>query len=150
VPIHLESGKGMAEDLAEVEVVFRHPTPCLCPPASGAGGREDGKHYKNILYYSIQPKEAISIAFWAKKPGPAMVLEQKAFSFDYRVAFQEEEFVDAHERLLLSVLQKDQTLFVNTEEIMASWKFIDSIIRGWEEHEVPLSLYPCKTLGLSV
>ena len=143
VPIHLESGKGMAEDLAEVEIVFRHPTPCLCP-------LQEGKHYKNILYYSIQPREAISIAFWVKKPGPAMVLEQKAFSFDYRAAFQDEEFVDAHERLLLSVLQEDQTLFVSTEEIMASWKFIDSVMRGWEENDVPLLVYPQQSSSLSL
>jgi glucose-6-phosphate 1-dehydrogenase len=143
VPLILEGGKGLGEDLVQVEVTFRHPAPCLCPP-------EEGKHYKNILYYSIQPKEEISIAFWVKKPGPAMILEQKEFSFDYRKAFGEEPFAPAYERLLLSVLRGDQTMFVSTEEIMASWKFIDSIIKGWEENEVPLSLYPWKTLGLSV
>ena len=103
-----------------------------------------------MLYYSIQPREAISIAFWVKNPGPAMVLEQKAFSFDYRAAFQDEEFVDAHERLLLSVLQEDQTLFVSTEEIMASWKFIDSVMRGWEENDVPLLVYPQQSSSLSL
>ena len=138
----LESGKGLGKDLVQVEVTFRHPIPCLCP-------LQEGKHYKNILYYSIQPKEAISIAFWVKKPGPAMVLEEKEFSFDYRAAFQEEEFVDAHERLLLSVLKGDQTLFVSTEEIMASWKFIDSIIKGWGKNEVPLLAYPQQSSPLS-
>ena len=125
----------MDRDHVEVEVVFRHPTPCLCP-------LEGGKHYKNILHYYIQPKEAISLSLWVKKPGPTMVIEEKDISFDYKKAFEGEEFTEAYERLLLNIIQGDQTLFVSTEEIMASWKFVDSILRGWEKQQIPLVIYP--------
>ncbi len=123
VPIILESGKAMQKDEVEVKVVFA------------------GKHYKNILRYFIQPNEAISLSLWAKKPGPAMTIEEREFSFDYRKAFEKEDFADAYERLLQNCIQGDQTLFVSTQEIMAEWKFVDPVIRAWQEQKVPLNIY---------
>lgn len=136
VPIILESGKAMAEDRVEITVTFRHPTPCLCP---------DEKHYQNVLRYQIQPKEGIRIAFWVKKPGPEMTLEEKDFTFDYQKAFEAEEIADAYERLLYSVIRGDQTLFVSTEEITAEWEFVDPILRAWQENAVPLEIYEKNT-----
>ena len=134
VPIILESGKAMEKDLVEVQVVFRHPGFCLCP--------DKNEHYKNVLHYTIQPDEGVRLKFWVKKPGTKMQIEEKDFVFDYKEAFEGEEFQDAYERLLLSVIEGDQTLFVSTEEIMASWKFVDSILRGWEKANAPLVMYP--------
>lgn len=124
VPITLESGKALPEDRVEVHVVFA------------------GKHYKNILHYFIQPKEGITLSLWARKPGHGMEIEERALSFDYREAFKTEEFADAYERLLLNCIQGDQTQFVSTEEVMAEWKFVDPIIRAWQENKVPLKIYP--------
>lgn len=140
VPILLESGKAMQEDQVEVTVTFRHATPCLCPPASPQGG--PGKnHYQNVLRYRIEPQEGIRISFWVKKPGAAMVLEEKDFTFNYKEAFPGEQIAEAYERLLLNVIQGDQTLFVSTEEIMAEWRFVDPIIRAWQQNKVPLTIY---------
>ncbi|MEK7542252.1 MAG: glucose-6-phosphate dehydrogenase [Patescibacteria group bacterium] len=134
VPVILESGKEMSEDRVDVIVTFRHYTPCLCPPASG-------KHYQNVLYYHIQPREGIDVSFWVKKPGPEMTIEERGFSFDYKKAFEGTEFSDAYERLLLHVIRGDQTLFVSTQEIMAEWKFVDPILRAWQQNKVPLTIY---------
>ncbi len=134
IPIMLENGKAMAKEDGSVEVVFKHPTPCLCP--------DPNKHFKNVLRYEIQPKEQVEMRFWVKKPGSKMQIEERTFAFDYKQAFRGEEFADAYERLLHNIIQGDQTLFVSTEEIMASWKFVDSILRGWEQQQVPLHVYP--------
>ena len=134
VPIYLEGGKAMNEDRVEVRIVFRHREPCLCPP-------EGGRHYRNVLHYRIQPNEGIEIRFWVKKPGPKMILEEKSFRFTYKEAFEEDEIADAYEKLLLSAIQGDQTLFVSTQEIMASWKFIDRIWKTWQKDVVPLQIY---------
>ena len=136
VPLILESGKGLKKDLVEVQVIFRHPIPCLCPEANNL------KHYKNVLYYTIQPDEGVRLKFWVKKPGTKMQIEEKDFVFDYKQAFEGEKFQDAYEKLLLNIIQGDQTLFVSTEEIMAGWKFVDSILRGWEKTNAPLVVYP--------
>jgi len=134
VKIILENGKAMAKEEGSVEVVFLHRSPCLCP--------DPNNHQKNVLRYEIQPTEQIIMKFWVKKPGSAMQIEERAFTFNYREAFQGDEFQEAYERLLKSVIQGDQTLFVSTEEIMASWKFVDSILRGWQKNNEPLIVYP--------
>ncbi|HEY4510182.1 MAG TPA: glucose-6-phosphate dehydrogenase [Candidatus Paceibacterota bacterium] len=123
VPIILESGKAMPEDRVEVTILFR------------------GGEHRNVLRYRIEPSEGIRISFWVKKPGPEMTLEEKDFIFDYKEAFGEEQLADAYERLLLSVIRGDQTLFVSTEEIMAEWEFVDPILRAWQENVVPLQMY---------
>lgn len=133
-PIILESGKHLAESKAEVLVEFKHTGPCLCP--------SQGPHLRNVLRYQIQPEERISISFWVKKPGQEMKLEEKSFVFDYREAFQSQEFADAYEKLLLSCIQGDQTSFVSTDEILASWKFIDPIVRSWKDDKIPLRVHP--------
>lgn len=139
VPITLESGKAWTESKVEVVVTFRHHTPCLCPP---------GQHYTNILKYSIQPKEGVSTSFWVKKPGTDMVIEEKDFSFDYRRAFKGKEFVDAYAKLLLDAFSGDQTLFVSTAEILASWRFIDPILEAWRKNDAPLLPYAVGTDSL--
>ena len=70
-----------------------------------------------------------------------MILEEKNFSFDYKKAFAKDEFADAYEKLLVNMIKGDQTLFVSTDEIMASWRFIDSIIGGWQRNLAPLLEY---------
>ena len=135
VPILLQSGKGMNESRVEVVVKFRHHTPCLCPP-------EAGKHFTNVLKYQVQPRESISTSFWAKKPGSEMVVEEKEFSFDYGQAFSGSEFLDAYAKLLRDAIEGNQTSFVSTEEITASWRFIDPIIAAWKASHVPLIQYP--------
>ena len=133
VPIVLESGKGLSRAKVEVVVEFRHHTPCLCPP---------GQHFTNILRYEVQPHEGITMSFWAKKPGSEVVIEEKEFSFDYGKSFGSGKFLDAYAKLLLDAIEGNQTSFVSTEEITASWKFIDPIMQAWKEDAVPLISYP--------
>ncbi len=137
VPIILESGKKMGESRVEITVTFRHHSPCLCPP---------GKHYRNVLKYQVQPHEHISTSFWVKRPGPDMVIEEKKFSFDYKNEYQGNEFIDAYAKLLDDAIAGDQTLFVSTDEILASWKFIDPIVQEWKEAAVPLHQYTGGTI----
>ncbi len=138
VPIYLEAGKTMGESLVEVSLTFRHHVPCLCPP---------GKHFTNVLRYRIQPQEGVYTSFWVKKPGAEMVIEEKDFSFDYRQAYKKKEFIDAYTKLLLDAIAGDQTLFVSTPEILASWRFVDPIITGWQNGIVPLASYKKRSSG---
>ena len=139
VPIVLESGKALSQSKVEVVVEFRHHTPCLCPFDAAQG--KPPQHFTNILRYEVQPHEGITMSFWAKKPGSEMSIEEKDFSFDYEKSFAGGEFLDAYAKLLLDVIEGNQTSFVSTEEITASWKFIDPIIRAWESNVVPLISY---------
>ncbi len=141
VPMVLESGKNIGSAKAEVEVRFRHAEPCLCPPGSG-------HVYRNVLRYRIQPDEGVSLSFWVKRPGSDMVVEEKDFSFSYKGSFDPTLFIDAYEKLLMDTIQGNQTLFVSTDEIKASWKFIDPIVEAWRKNAVPLISYePGSTPG---
>jgi glucose-6-phosphate 1-dehydrogenase len=131
VPIYLESGKKLGENKVEVEIVFRHKMPCLC---------EGENHLKNVLLYEIQPQEKISLCFFVKKPNSSEIV-LKNFLFDYRKSFEKEEFLDAYEKLLLDAFLGNQTLFVSTEEILSSWKFIDAILTGWQKNKSELKIY---------
>ena len=155
VPIYLESGKKLPETRAEVTVVFRHRNPCLCPPASPRQSSEGaaagtGTHFQNILHYEMQPEEKITLSFAVKKPGLSMVVEEKDFSFNYHRAYTEENFGDPHiypyRKLLLDAIMGNQALFVSTDEIKASWKFIDPIILRWMKQKSPLIMYKAGTM----
>ncbi len=137
VPIYLESGKRMKEKRAEVLITFKHPSPCLCPP---------DRHTQNVLRYSIEPEEGIFLSFYVKRPGTELTIEEQDFSFDYGRAYDKELFIDPYEKLLLDTFVGSQMLFVSTDEIKASWKFIDAISGGWRRNKTPLVSYKPGTL----
>lgn len=117
VPFVLESGKMLKESKAEIEVRFRAPA------------------HNNTLTFRIQPDEGIAIQFWAKRPGLSSQVEARTLSFRYH---EKDEIRDAYEKLLFDALRGDQTLFASTDEVMASWKFVMSILSAWDKTK----LYP--------
>jgi len=99
----------------------------------------------NILRYEIQPDEKITLSFWVKKPGSDMLVEKRDFVFDYKALYSPDDFVDPHvdpyRKLLLDAIQGNQTLFVSTDEIKASWKYVDPILESWRKNSVSLKRY---------
>ncbi|MBI2484036.1 glucose-6-phosphate dehydrogenase [Candidatus Uhrbacteria bacterium] len=138
VPIILENGKALKDAIAKISVRFRHPAPCLCPGDA---------HFHNVLRYQIQPQERISMSFWVKRPGTEMKIEENDFVFDYKQAYPDTEFMGPYEKLLLDVLEGNQTLFVSTPEIMASWRFVDNVLRSWKRSDQQVVLYKKGTDG---
>jgi glucose-6-phosphate 1-dehydrogenase len=53
----------------------------------------------------------------------------------------------AYERLLLDLVEGDNTLFVRGDEIEAAWVWIDSIHRAWEGANLPARTYSSGTWG---
>lgn len=133
-PVFLESGKKMPHVQKEIIVTFRHPVPCLCRPL--------GKHYKNIIYFRLEPDPGIYIKFWAKKPGTTMEVEENWLKFKAEL---EHTYLEDYPKLLLDCLVGDQTLFISSAEAMAGWKFINPIISAWKENAVPLTIYQSNT-----
>jgi glucose-6-phosphate 1-dehydrogenase len=140
VPIIMESGKRMHERAKDIVVTFKHPEPCLCPP--------DSEHFKNRVIFSIEPKEGIMIEFWSKKPGHGYEIEKRSFDFLLRGEGEKRsQYVEEYEKLILDGINGDQTLFVNTEELKAMWRFIDPIVDSWKTGAVPLTPYKPDTDG---
>jgi glucose-6-phosphate 1-dehydrogenase len=132
VPIFLEGGKKLPNVDKEIIVTFRHIAPCLCPP---------GQHYKNQIYFRIQPEPAIAVKFWSKIPGTAMGLEEQFLSYRYPKREGQKRYLEEYTKLILDAISGDQTLFVSSAEVMAGWRFVDPIISAWRKNAVPLEIY---------
>lgn len=132
VPFVFDAGKRINNIKKEIVITFKHPQPCLCPSEA---------HAKNRIVISMQPEEAIKIEFIAKKPGPTMEMEHRTMDFLLRPKDSIAQYVEEYAQVLLDAVRGDQTLFVNTKELEAMWRFIDPIVDAWSRNEVPLMTY---------
>jgi glucose-6-phosphate 1-dehydrogenase len=142
VPFMLEAGKALAETKAEIVLYFKHPEPCL--------SQEQGARCEHIntLTFRIQPDEGIRFTFWVTKPGPTNELEAKDLSFSYLASPDAVRLPDAYERLIYDALLGDQTLFASTKEVHAGWKFVEKVLKEWQQGSVPLHYYrPGETIS---
>jgi glucose-6-phosphate 1-dehydrogenase len=146
VPIIMEAGKRLMtpeekaahKEITEIEVVFRHPEPCLCPPAAEG---EERVHYRDRIVFHQDPFEGITIKFWAKKPGFAMTAEERTFEFMHQHDARVGQYTEEYAKLLLDCIKGDQSLFVSSGEIVNMWRFIDPIVDAWAAGAVPLHHY---------
>lgn len=132
VPIVMDGGKALNQTDKQVIVTFKHPSPCLCP--------DDTHDYQNQLFIKFAPTPQIAIRFWAKKPGTKMDLEEQWLSFDYKQSGGK-RYLAEYTDLLLDAMVGDQTLFVSSEEALASWRFISPIVAAWQRGESKLVKY---------
>ncbi len=139
VPFLLRHGKRLPKRFTEVQVQFRMPPLQLFNRPSGVSEAELDRQLRagslclirpNVLTIGIQPREAITLSFGVKQPGPEMVMAPASLSFDYRERFGVSP-AEAYERLLLDAMNGDATLFLRSDEIEASWRFCDAILSAW-------------------
>ena len=79
-----------------------------------------------MLLITLQPDEGIELLFDVKAPGDNLDLHTQTLGFRYHEAY--EKLPDAYETLLLDVMEGDQTLFVRSDEVEASWKLWDPLL----------------------
>lgn len=123
VPFILQSGKALHESKVDITVYFKAPKEyCVCP-------EEHYEGHQNVLIFSIKPQEAISLKFWAKKPGFIFGLEPQTLSFLQSRDTVTRTIPDAYERVLFDAVMGDQTLFTSTEEVLAEWNIIMPMLK---------------------
>jgi glucose-6-phosphate 1-dehydrogenase len=121
VPFYLRTGKRLGRRVTEIIVQFK-PVPHSIFP--GARMRP------NQLVIGIQPEENISFTLMAKVPGidqDGMILRPVPLNIAMPDAFSGKHKRIAYERLLLDLIEGDQTLFVRRDEVEAQWQWIDAI-----------------------
>ena len=131
-PFYLRTGKRMSARSSEISVVFKET------PHSIFG--EDAGRHRNVLSIRLQPNEGITLGVTIKEPGPGgMRLIDVPLDMTFAEALGEDnEHVDAYERLIMDVIRGNQTLFMRGDEVEAAWAWTDPIIEGWERRgEVP-------------
>ena len=127
VPFYLRTGKRLPERKTEIVVQFRH-----VPHSIFAG--KGAPTVPNRLVIGIQPEENITLSLMAKVPGldrEGIRLREVPLDIAMPDAFAGPMKRIAYERLLLDLIEGDQTLFVRRDEVEAQWDWIDAIRAGW-------------------
>ncbi len=130
VPFYVRSGKRLPRHVTEIRVHFKRT------PQALFARTPDEEMDPNIVTFTIQPNEGISIWFGAKRPGPHMSTAPVQASFLYENVFGTET-PDAYETLLLDAMQGDATLFTRRDEVEAEWRIITPIEEAWANAPAP-------------
>jgi glucose-6-phosphate 1-dehydrogenase len=132
VPFYLRTGKRLPQRTTEIVVHF-HGVPHSI--FAGKGARSE----PNRLVIGIQPEENITLSLMAKVPGldrGGIRLREVPLDIAMPDAFAGPQRRIAYERLLLDLIEGDQTLFVRRDEVEAQWEWIDAIRASWAAHGV--------------
>jgi glucose-6-phosphate 1-dehydrogenase len=127
VPFYLRTGKRLPERKTEIVIQFR-PVPHSIFAGEGA------QTLPNRLVIGIQPRENIGLTVMAKVPGldrGGIRLREVPLDISMPDAFAGPKRRIAYERLLLDLIEGNQTLFVRRDEVEAQWEWIDAIRAGW-------------------
>lgn len=145
VPFYLRTGKRLAERRSEIVIQFKNV------PHNIFGSR-GGKLDSNRLIIRLQPEEYVRMMVMAKVPGlerGEVNLREVPLDLSLTTAFAGQQRRIAYERLLLDLIEGDQTLFVRRDEVEAQWKWVDAIREGWIRNNVSVKPYPSGSWGPS-
>jgi glucose-6-phosphate 1-dehydrogenase len=145
VPFYLRTGKRMAVRRSEIAIQFK-PV-----PHSMFAGR-GGLLQPNVLVIRLQPEEYIQLLVMAKEPGldrDGVQLREVPLNLSLDAAFAGTRRRIAYERLLLDLIEGDQTLFVRRDEVEAQWTWTDAIRAGWAANDTKPKSYPSGSWGPS-
>jgi glucose-6-phosphate 1-dehydrogenase len=143
VPFYIRTGKRMPTRVTEVVIYFQ-PTPHVL------FSRDATCQSGNQLVVRIQPDEGILLKFGMKTPGTGFGAQTVNMDFHYS-SLTNQRIASAYERLLFDAMNGDTTLYSRTEEVMATWRFLDPVLQRWNsDKSIPLYGYPSGTWGPDV
>jgi glucose-6-phosphate 1-dehydrogenase len=127
VPVTIRTGKSMAERYTTITVSFAE-----------AGDNDNAR--SNDLQFRIQPNEGIQLSLLAKKPGYGFDTQPVTMDFSYQQSFVGGE-PTAYERVLIDAIRGDRTLFASSDEVLAAWNVLDSVVAAWAKNDKGLLEY---------
>ncbi len=145
VPFFLRTGKRLPERRSEIVIQFK-PVPHNIFLDRG------GKLEANTLVIRLQPEEYVRLLVMAKEPGldrGGVTLREVPLDLALMTAFAGTRRRIAYERLLLDLVEGDQTLFVRRDEVEAQWTWIDSIRALWQSTGLKPKKYGAGSWGPS-
>lgn len=142
VPFYLRTGKRMSCKHSEIVVHFKNqPINIFQESYSDLPA--------NKLTIRLQPDEGVELQMMNKIPGIAqqMNIQENKLDLSFSDAYDNERVIDAYERLMLEVLNGNQSLFVSRDEVEAAWTWIDGIIEAWQSTNEAPKPYPAGSWG---
>ena len=141
VPFYIRTGKRMMKKVSEIVVRYKNIPHNIFS--------SDATLQPNQLVLRIHPDEGVDLKLNTKEPSVSgFNLEELPLDLNLQ-DYYELGHQDCYERLLLDVIKGNQALFVRKDEIEASWKWIDAIVKLWESEDVPMEEYISGTWGPS-
>ncbi|WP_242138991.1 MULTISPECIES: glucose-6-phosphate dehydrogenase [unclassified Sphingomonas] len=145
VPFYLRTGKRMPTRRSEIAIQFK-------PVPHSMFSNRGGLLQPNVLIIRLQPEEYIQLLVMAKEPGldrDGIRLREVPLNLSLDSEFAGTRRRIAYERLLLDLIEGDQTLFVRRDEVEAQWTWIDAIREGWVANDMKPKSYPSGSWGPS-
>ncbi len=142
VPFYLRTGKRMPAKHSEIVVQFK-------PQAHNIFKDSHVDLPANKLTIRLQPDEGVELQMMNKIPGIAsqMHIQENKLDLSFSKTYENQRVVDAYERLMLEVVNGNQSLFVSRDEVEAAWTWADSIIEAWQTSNEAPKAYPAGTWG---
>ncbi|WP_337266134.1 glucose-6-phosphate dehydrogenase [Oryzifoliimicrobium ureilyticus] len=142
VPFYIRTGKRLSQRVSEIVITFKPIPHTIFEPAAG-------RISQNQLMIRLQPDEGVKQSLMIKDPGPGgMRLRNVSLDMSFAESFNARS-PDAYERLLMDVVRSNQTLFMRRDEVEAAWRWVDPILKGWEETGQSVQGYTAGTWGPS-
>ncbi len=120
VPFYLRTGKAMAATRRTVTMRFRTPSTAMFGDAPDRDPNE--------LVLELTDAARIAVDVSAKRPGPELDLAPATMRLDLGDELEDDEPLQAYERLLLDVLEGDQTLFTRADEVDRLWQICEPVL----------------------
>jgi len=143
VPIILKAGKALNERKAEMRLQFKD-----APAAEYLFEGHDCP--RNELVLRLQPHEAIYVKTNVKSPGfkNKPIQSEMDLNYDTRYFSKCKQCnPDAYTRLILDVLEGNQSAFVRDDELRRAWKIFTPILHQIEKRNVRPIMYPQGSRG---
>ena len=131
VPFYLRTGKRMAESARIISIAFREPPKSMFPRDSGVGTKGP-----DHLTFDLADASKLSLSFYGKRPGPGMRLDKLSLQFALYETGQEEDVLEAYERLIYDAMSGDHTLFTTAEGIERLWEVSVPLLEAPPEVEL--------------
>lgn len=123
VKINLTTGKALKEKLSFIKILYK----------------KENDHESNELLLRLQPDEGISFSVWAKRPGYEHQISRHSLNFSFEDHYS--ALPEAYEQVLFNAINGDHSLFSSSEEVLETWKIIDSLQKAWEQNKDDLIIY---------
>ena len=114
VPFHFMTGKKCPVNCVEVVIKFKSPPQTLF----------EGHKCNDRIVMRLQPDPHLDMRIDIKAPG----LEDKVESGLLQFHYPTDKAVDGYEKLLYDAINKDQSHFVHSEEVLESWRIVNDLL----------------------
>ncbi|TKB44835.1 glucose-6-phosphate dehydrogenase [Thalassotalea mangrovi] len=135
VPFYLRTGKRMPCKHSEVVIYFKHQPHNIF-------SHSYAQLPANKLTIRLQPDEGVELTVMNKIPGISneIQIKETALDLSFSEINENTRVIDAYERLLLTAIDGNQSLFIRRDEVEQAWKWVDGIMEAWNAtNELPKS-----------